>query len=64
MDKYSICTECGSMMQYKDNLEYYFNGIIIKPVKGFKCEKCGEIEFEHNEAKRIEMLVRKARNKG
>lgn len=61
MDKYSICTNCGSMMQYKDNLEYNFNGIIIKPVKGFRCEKCGEIEFEYDEANRIEILVWKVR---
>lgn len=54
MDKYSICTECGSKMTYRTNLEYTHGGVTVKPVKGFRCEKCGEIVFEHNEAKRIE----------
>ena len=63
MDKYSICTECGSKMPCRTDLEYTHGGITIKPVKGFRCEKCGEIVFEHNEAKRIEALVQEARDK-
>jgi YgiT-type zinc finger domain-containing protein len=50
-------------MPYRTDLEFTHDGITIKPVKGFKCEKCGEVEFESNEAKRIEMLVQEARNK-
>ena len=62
MDKYSICTECGSKMPYRTDLEYTHNGVTVKPVKGFRCEKCGEIKFKSNEAKRIEILVQKMRN--
>lgn len=57
MNKYSICTECGSKMPYRTDLEYTYNGITIKSVKGYKCEKCGEIEFELEEARRIEKLI-------
>lgn len=57
MNKYSICTECGAKMPYRTDLEYTHNGVTIKPVKGFRCEKCGEVEFELEEARRIEKLI-------
>ena len=63
MDKYSICTECGSKMPYRTDLEYTYGEVIIKPVKGFKCEKCGEIKFESNEAKRIEILMHRVKGR-
>lgn len=45
-------------MPYRTDLEYTHNGVTVKPVKGFKCEKCGEIEFELEEVKRMEKIIR------
>ena len=47
-------------MPYRTDLEYTHNGVTIKPVKGFKCEKCNEIEFELEEARRIEKLIKES----
>jgi len=61
MANYKICDECGNKMQLTTiDQEFHFNGknIVLKGLNAYKCEECGEIVFEREEAKMIEQLVR------
>lgn len=55
---YTVCTECGSRMTYRTDLEYTFKDITVKPIKAYVCDNCGEKEIELEEARRIEKIVK------
>ena len=60
MADYKICNECGGKMNFTTvDHEFHYNNktIVLKGLNAYKCEECGEIVFERDEAKMIERLV-------
>lgn len=60
MESYKICHNCnGKMHPSVIDYEFHFNGksIVLKGLNAYKCDDCGEIVFDREEAKMIENLV-------